>query len=84
MAFQYIKKLLKQGFQAIIALSLITVIFCILSPSYRQFGTFFGIMEQSTILACCAIGSMLVLISGGLDLSIGSIVALVSVWWAGF
>jgi len=67
---------LRKGLQAALALVLITVLFLILAPTYRQWETFSGILEQSTVLAIMAVGTTVVLISGGLDLSVGSILAL--------
>lgn len=69
----------RKGLQAGLGLVLITVIFMILAPSYRQFDNFAGIFAQSAVLAIMALGTTIVLISGGLDLSVGSILALSAV-----
>jgi ribose/xylose/arabinose/galactoside ABC-type transport system permease subunit len=69
---------LRKGVQALAGLIIITFIFVILAPTYRQWATFSTILEQSTVLAIMAFGSTVVLISGGLDLSIGSVLALVT------
>lgn len=68
----------KKGVRAILGLFLITVLFMIFAPTFRQWATFTGILEQSTVLAIMAAGSTVVLISGGLDLSVGSLLALVT------
>ncbi|MCX7047453.1 MAG: ABC transporter permease [Candidatus Sumerlaeota bacterium] len=57
---------------------LIEVIFLILAPSYRSYDNFSGLLEQSVVLAIMAVGTTVVLISGGLDLSVGSNLALVT------
>ena len=69
----------RKGLQAGLGLLLITIIFMILAPSYRQFDNFAGIFAQSAVLAIMALGTTIVLISGGLDLSVGSILALSAV-----
>jgi len=62
--------------QALIGLALITAIFMTLAPSYRQIENFTDILAQSAVLAIMALGTTVVLISGGLDLSVGSILSL--------
>ncbi|MCY3022319.1 MAG: ABC transporter permease [Planctomycetota bacterium] len=66
----------KKGIEAVLGLLLITVVFLILTPSYRQVSNFTQIFAQSAVLAIMATGTTIVLISGGLDLSVGSILAL--------
>ena len=64
------------GMQAMIALAAIIIFFSIASSSYRNFSTYASILKHSTILGIVACGSTLILISGGLDLSVGSVMAL--------
>ena len=66
----------RKGAQSVIGLLVIFAVFAILAPSFRQWSTIRTILEQSTVLAIMAAGSTIVLISGGLDLSIGSVLAL--------
>ena len=70
---------MRRGLQAPAGLILINIIFLIFAPSYRQWANFATILSNATVLGCLAAGSTIVIISGGLDLSIGSILALVSV-----
>lgn len=70
---------MRRGLQAPAGLILINIIFLIFAPSYRQWANFTTILSNATVLGCLAAGSTIVIISGGLDLSIGSILALVSV-----
>lgn len=69
----------RQTAQVLIALLLIYVVFFVLSPPFRNLDTLFSIMTQASILAILACGTTVVLISGGLDLSVGSIFAVVGV-----
>ena len=64
------------GMQALIALAAILIFFSITSSSFRTVATFASMLQHSTILGIVACGSTLILISGGLDLSVGSIMAL--------
>src|SRR6201994_3482164 len=63
-----------QSLQIIIVLAVIVVIFSILKPS--AFLTVFnirGIVQNTAILAVLAVGMTFVIITGGIDLSIGSV-----------
>jgi ribose/xylose/arabinose/galactoside ABC-type transport system permease subunit len=64
------------GMQAMIALAVIVIFFSLASSSFRNFSTYASILQHSTILGIVACGSTLILISGGLDLSVGSVMAL--------
>jgi ribose/xylose/arabinose/galactoside ABC-type transport system permease subunit len=63
----------------LIGLLAINAVFFILSPTYRQPVAIRDILEQSTVLLIMATGTTIVLISGQLDLSVGSLLALVAV-----
>lgn len=65
--------------QPLIGLVLITLVFLILAPSYRQLPAFRDIIEQSTVMLIMATGTTIILLSGNLDLSVGSLLALVAV-----
>ena len=61
------------------ALIAILVIFSVWAPSFRQIATYSNIIVHSAILGVVATGTTIVLISGGLDLSVGSIMAVSTV-----
>jgi ribose/xylose/arabinose/galactoside ABC-type transport system permease subunit len=65
--------------QVALALALIYIGFLVVSPPFRSVDTLFTVLAQATILAVLASGTTVVLISGGLDLSVGSIFAVVGV-----
>jgi ribose/xylose/arabinose/galactoside ABC-type transport system permease subunit len=69
----------QRAVQAIFGLIIINFLFLVLSPTYRQIGNFQTIFAQATVLGIMASGSTIVLISGGLDLSVGSLLTLTSV-----
>ena len=68
-----------QIWQVLAALLIIYAVFFILSPAFRNVDTLLSIFSQGAILAVLACGTTVVLISGGLDLSVGSIFAVVGV-----
>jgi ribose transport system permease protein len=69
----------RQGVPQLMALLAILVIFSAWAPSFRQVATYSHIIIHSAILGVVACGTTIVLISGGLDLSVGSIMAVSTV-----
>lgn len=57
----------------------IAATFAILTPSFLTQHNLINILQQSSINACVAIGMTIVIISGGIDLSVGPIAALSAV-----
>jgi ribose/xylose/arabinose/galactoside ABC-type transport system permease subunit len=70
---------MRKGLQSLLGLLIIVVVFVIASPTFRTFDNFATILTQAVILGIMAVGPTVVLIAGGLDLSIGSLYALVAV-----
>ncbi len=60
------------------ALALLVLVFSSLSENFLQLGTIVSIANQIPDLALIAVGMTLVLIVGGIDLSVGSVLALSS------
>jgi len=73
----------KRQFGTLIGLLGLITIFWILTPYFMTFSNFLNIAQQTSINAIIAIGMTFVIISGGIDLSVGSIVALAGVTTAG-
>jgi ribose/xylose/arabinose/galactoside ABC-type transport system permease subunit len=65
--------------QVLLGLLIIYGLFFLLSPPFRSLDTFLTILTQASILAVLACGTTVVLISGGLDLSVGSNFSVVGV-----
>lgn len=57
----------------------VVAIFSILTPSFLTLSNISEIIVQSSIIAIVAIGLTIVIVTGGIDLSVGSMVGLVSV-----
>ncbi|SLN27807.1 Ribose transport system permease protein RbsC [Aquimixticola soesokkakensis] len=60
----------------LVGLILIAIVFSFLSPSFLTLPNLVNILQQSSINACIALGMTLVIISGGIDLSVGPVAAL--------
>jgi erythritol transport system permease protein len=60
--------------RAFIALALVTLIFSVLSPEFLTSGNLSILVKHVAINAILAIGMTFVILSGGIDLSVGSIV----------
>lgn len=59
-----------------IALAVITLLFAIWQPQFRQFSNLVNVLDQSVEIAVVAVGMTLVILTGGIDLSVGSLAAL--------
>ena len=60
-------------------LVLIIAVFAILSPNFRSFRNLMNILNQNAYFMVATIGVALIMISGGTDLSVGQIIAVVGV-----
>lgn len=63
----------------LLGLIIIFVVFSWLSPVFLTGPNLINILQQSSINACIALGMTLVIVSGGIDLSVGPIAALAAV-----
>ena len=63
----------------LLGLILISTVFATLSPTFLTGPNLINILQQSSINACIALGMTLVIISGGIDLSVGPVAALSAV-----
>lgn len=65
-------------FQAVplVLLAVLLLVFASISPAFRQPENFINILVQSSSIAIVAVGMTIVLLTGGIDLSVGSIMFL--------
>ena len=63
----------------LMGLLVIVVVFSILSPNFLTQPNILNILQQSSINACVALGMTLVIIAGGIDLSVGPTAAIAAV-----
>ena len=78
------RRQLKLGFGlrdagTLLGLLAIVVVFAILSPNFLTEQNFLNILQQSSLNACIALGMTLVIIAGGIDLSVGPTAAIAAV-----
>lgn len=71
-------RLLLEG-RAFFALIAIIVVFSVLSPVYFSVDNFLSMSSQVAIYGLLAVGMLLVVLNGGIDLSVGSVLALCGV-----
>jgi ribose transport system permease protein len=57
----------------------IVIVFAVLSPNFLTKANLLNILQQSSINACVALGMTLVIITGGIDLSVGPTAAIAAV-----
>ena len=69
---------------AFVALALLFVVASLVSPTFATPTNLLNVLRQMAITGVIGIGMTMVILTGGIDLSVGSIVALVSVLVAGF
>ena len=60
-------------------LVIIIIVFSLLSPNFLTEGNLINVLQQSAINACVALGMTLVIISAGIDLSVGPTAAVAAV-----
>ena len=68
-----------RDFGTLIGLLLIAGVFAAVAPGFLSSRNLVNILQQSSINACVALGMTLVIISGGIDLSVGPTAALAAV-----
>ena len=68
------REILKK-YNLIIMLVIFIIISAALSPNFLTFNNFFNLLQQASIPGIVAIGMTLVIILGGIDLSVGSVLA---------
>ena len=73
-----IAKVLLEG-RAFFALIVIVIVFSILSPNYFSVSNFLTMANHVAIYGLLSIGMLLVILNGGIDLSVGSALALAGV-----
>ena len=73
-----------QDLGALIALVLLVLIIGAISPEFRTVSNFLSLLRQSSINGFIAFGMTCVILTGGIDLSVGSVLALTTAFCASF
>lgn len=69
------KKIDLSNMSALIVLIVLCVALSIAEPAFRSFGNLINILQQVTVIAVLALGVNIVIFTGGIDISVGSVVA---------
>lgn len=77
-------KIFLKNFGFIILFGVVVVILCVVSPTFRLPRNLLNIWKQATVNGILAMGMMMVILTGGIDLSMGAVVGLASVCAAMF
>ena len=65
-----------QDLGALIALILLVIVISVISPQFRTIDNFMSLVRQSSINGFIAFGMTCVILTGGIDLSVGSVLSL--------
>ena len=63
----------------LVGLLVLVVVMAVLSPTFLTFRNIFNVGTQVAVIAIIALGSTFVIVSGGIDLSVGSVLALAGI-----
>lgn len=72
-----------QKFGPLLALILLFIVITVLNPSFMEPNNILNLLRQTSINALIAFGMTFIILTGGIDLSVGSILALSSALMAG-
>lgn len=72
-----------QDYGALIALALVVIILSVISKEFRSINNIMSLIRQSTVNGFIAFGMTCVILTGGIDLSVGSVLALSTAVTAG-
>jgi ribose transport system permease protein len=75
----YIKSGALQQLLAFASLIVIVLFFSIASPNFFEFNNIIGILLSTSVIGILALGATFVIITGGIDLSVGTVMTLCSV-----
>jgi ribose transport system permease protein len=73
-----------QDWMILILFVALIIIFSIASPTFRNPENLLNVIRQASFIAIVAMGEFFVILTGNMDMSISSIIGLVSIFFAGF
>lgn len=73
-----------QDWMILILFVALVVIFSLTSSTFRTTGNIMNVLRQASFIAIIAMGEFFVILTGQMDMSISSIIGLVSIFFAGF
>lgn len=78
-AMDKLKSFIKQYFVLVILIVLIILFGCLRPESFLTMSNMFTVIRQSSIMGIATIGLLFVMVAGGIDLSLGSVISVESV-----
>lgn len=69
------KKIDLSNMSALLVLVVLCILLSIAEPAFHSFANFINILQQVTVIAVLALGVNIVIFTGGIDISVGSVVA---------
>lgn len=69
------KKIDLSNMSALLVLIVLIILLSIAEPAFHSFANFINILQQVTVYAVLAVGVNIVIFTGGIDISVGSVVA---------
>ena len=73
-----------QDWMILILFVVVVLIFSIASPTFRTTNNIMNVLRQASFISIIALGEFFVILTAQMDLSISSIIGLVSIYFAGF
>jgi len=73
-----------QEWMLLILFAIMVTIFMIASPTFRTPNNLLNVLRQASFIAIIAMGEFFVILIAGMDMSISSIIGMVSIFFAGF
>ncbi len=73
-----------QDWMILILFVIMVAIFSIASPTFRTTKNLMNVLRQASFIAIVAMGEFFVILTGNMDMSISSIIGMVSIFFAGF
>ena len=68
------KKIDLSRFGVIIAWIVLIIIFTVCNPAFLKMSNLFTILRQAAVVGVCSVGMTFVILTGGMDLSVGSVI----------
>jgi len=73
-----------QDWMILILFVVMVAIFSVASPTFRTTNNIMNVLRQASFIAIVAMGEFFVILTGNMDMSISSIIGMVSIFFAGF
>ena len=73
------KKIDLSKYGIIFAWIMLVIVFSVFEPAFLKSSNIFNILRQVSIVGVCSVGMTFVILTGGMDLSVGSVIGMSTV-----